>query len=79
MNELTPYHARTTHEIEEMVVLLRLHFYNRGECCGAKVIKHHMKELKVNPLPSVTTNWKNTDTSWSYSRSYWNLPGGFYR
>jgi len=55
MNERTHYQARTAHEIEEIVRLLRLHFYNRGEWCGAKVIRHHMKELKVKPLPSVTT------------------------
>jgi hypothetical protein len=55
MNERTHHQARTAHEIEKIVTLLRLHFYNRGEQCGAKIIQHHMKELKVKPLPLVTT------------------------
>jgi len=55
MNKRTHSHARTVHEIEEIVTLLRLHFYNRGQCCGAKVIQHHMKVLHVKPLPSVTS------------------------
>ena len=55
MNEHKHYQARTVHEIEEIVTLLRLHFYNRGQCCGANVIQHHMKELHVKPLPSVTS------------------------
>lgn len=55
MNERTHYQTRTAYEIEEIATLLLLNFYNRGEYCGAKVIQHHMKELHVKPLPSVTT------------------------
>jgi hypothetical protein len=55
MNSRTHYQARTAYEIEKMVTLLRLHFYNRAQRCGATVIQHHMKELQVKPLPSVAT------------------------
>lgn len=55
MKERIQNQARTEYEIEEIVKLIHLHLYNRGVCCGAKVIQRHMKELYIKPIPSVTT------------------------
>jgi len=42
-------------EIEEIVVMQRLHLYNRGIPCGAKAIRNLLDQQGVRPLPSVST------------------------
>jgi hypothetical protein len=42
-------------EIEEIVVMQRLHLYNRGLPCGAKPIRKLLDQESVRPLPSITT------------------------
>ena len=42
-------------EIEEIVVMQRLHLYNRGIPCGAKAIRKLLDQEGVRPLPSVST------------------------
>jgi hypothetical protein len=42
-------------EIEEIVVMQRLHLYNRGLPCGAKAIRNLLDQQGVRPLPSVST------------------------
>jgi len=42
-------------EIEEIVVMQRLHLYNRGIPCGAKAIRKLLDQQGVRPLPSVST------------------------
>lgn len=42
-------------EIEELVELYRLQFYNREMPCGAGAIRNKLEKLCVRPLPSVCT------------------------
>ena len=42
-------------EIEQIVVMQRLHLYNRGLPCGAKAIRNLLDQQGVRPLPSVST------------------------
>jgi hypothetical protein len=42
-------------EIEQIVVLVRVHLYNRGLPCGAKAIRNLLDQQGVRPLPSVST------------------------
>ena len=42
-------------EIEQIIVLERLHLYNRGIPCGAKAIRKLLDQQGVRPLPSVST------------------------
>jgi len=42
-------------DIEQIVVLERLHLYNRGVPCGAQAIRNLMEQEGVRPLPSVST------------------------
>lgn len=42
-------------EIEQIVVMLRLHLYNRGLPCGANAIRHQLHQHPIRPLPSVST------------------------
>jgi len=42
-------------EIEQIVVLQRLHLYNRGLPCGAKAIRKLLEQEGVRPLPSLCT------------------------
>ena len=42
-------------EIEKIVVMERLHLYNRGTPCGAKAIRNLLDQESVRPLPSITT------------------------
>ncbi len=43
-------------ETEEIVVLVRLHLYNRGLSCGPKAIKKYLAdEYAIDPLPSDRT------------------------
>jgi hypothetical protein len=46
---------RTPREIEEIVKLVRLGLYNRGEFCGAQAIRWELEEQSVRPLPSLRT------------------------
>ncbi len=48
----TPY---TREEIVEIVKMIRLHLYNNGLYCGARVIREEMEDENVQPLPSVST------------------------
>jgi hypothetical protein len=45
----------TRTEIEQLVVMLRLHLYNRALPCGAIAIRHQFDELNLQPLPSEST------------------------
>ena len=54
-NEENIGRKHTKEEIVELVKMIRLYFYNRGLCCGAKAIKNKMDEYHVNPLPSEST------------------------
>jgi hypothetical protein len=42
-------------EIAQIVVMERLHLYNRGIPCGAKAIRILLEQEGVRPLPSVST------------------------
>jgi hypothetical protein len=42
-------------EIERIVVMLRLHLYNRAVPCGPKAIRHQLDQLSLKPLPSEST------------------------
>ena len=42
-------------EIEQLVVLERLHLYNRGVPCGALAIRQTLEQLAIRPLPSVSS------------------------
>ena len=42
-------------EIEQIVVMERLHLYNRGIPCGAKAIRILLEQEGVRPLPSLST------------------------
>ena len=45
----------TRAEIEQIVVMERLHLYNHGNPCGAKVIYKKLNEKGIKPLPSLST------------------------
>ena len=42
-------------DIEQIVVMERLHLYNRGVPCGAQAIRNLLAQEGVRPLPSVST------------------------
>jgi len=45
---------RSPEEVEQIVILERLHLYNRGRPCGAAVLREHLREYGSGlPLPSV--------------------------
>jgi hypothetical protein len=49
---------RSAAEIEEIVILVRLHLHNRDVPCGAQAIRRHLEQLHdsiVEPLPSLAT------------------------
>jgi len=46
---------RSSREIEEIVIMVRLSLYNRGLFCGAQAIRWELDELVVRPLPSMRT------------------------
>lgn len=48
-------HERSNNITEQVVTLIRLHLYNRGECCGARAIQRHMQELQETTIPSLRT------------------------
>jgi len=46
----------TKPEIEDIVTMVRLHFYNRELPCGPKAIRHQMADMYgIKPLPSERT------------------------
>ena len=45
----------TLEEIEEIVVMERLHLYNRGLSYGAQAISGILEHKGIRPLPSLTT------------------------
>ena len=51
----TPDSYRTRDEIEQIVIMQRLHLYNKGVPCGAKAIRSLLFEQCVLPLPSLST------------------------
>jgi hypothetical protein len=52
-HELSTQYRRE--EIVEIVKMIRLHFYNRGLHCGARVIRKEMENEKIQPIPSEST------------------------
>jgi len=42
-------------QIEQIVVMERLHLYNRGIPCGAQAIRKLLEQEEVRPLPSIST------------------------
>lgn len=53
VHELGTPHNRE--EIIEIVKMIRLHLYNSGLHCGARVIRMEMEKENVQPVPSVST------------------------
>jgi hypothetical protein len=51
----TPDLYRTRYEIEKIVVMERLHLYNKGVPCGAQAIRNILFEECIRPLPSIST------------------------
>lgn len=47
--------TRSSHEIEQIVTLVRLSLYNRGLFCGAQAIRWELEDLAITPLPSLRT------------------------
>jgi len=45
----------TPEEIEQIVVMERLHLYNQGLLCGAQAIWRQLSRQGVPPLPSIGT------------------------
>jgi hypothetical protein len=45
----------TRAEIEEIVIMERLHLYNWGFPCGAKAIHKRLQQEGIRPLPSIST------------------------
>jgi hypothetical protein len=45
----------TRREIEQIVVMQRLHLYNHGLPCGAKAIRLLLDQQALRPLPSIST------------------------
>lgn len=50
-----PMSSYTLQEIEEIVVMERLHLYNKGLSCGAQAISQVMDQKGIRPLPSIST------------------------
>jgi len=46
---------RTDAEIEEIVVMVRLSLYNKDLSCGNRAIQCELKEMEVQPVPSLST------------------------
>lgn len=46
---------RSAAEIEEIVIMVRLHLYNRGVAYGAQAIRRQLDDNIVRPLPSLST------------------------
>ena len=52
-----PYNIipRTAAEMEEIVIMIRLHLYNEALQCGAKAIRQQLDDACQTPLPSLST------------------------
>jgi putative transposase len=48
-------HSFTRAEIEQIVVMERLHLYNHDNPCGAKAIYEKLHQQGIRPLPSLST------------------------
>jgi putative transposase len=46
---------RTDAEIEEIIVMVRLSLYNKDLSCGNRAIQCELKEMEVQPVPSLST------------------------
>ena len=45
----------TSEEIEQIVIMERLHLYNRGLPCGAQAIRQRLEREGIQPSPSIST------------------------
>ena len=45
----------TRDEIEQIVIMERLHLYNHGIPCGAQAIRKRLQQEGICPLPSFST------------------------
>jgi len=45
----------TPEEIEQIVIMKRLHLYNWGLHCGAQAIRRQMDQEGIQPLPSISS------------------------
>lgn len=56
-NNTNPYNIipRNAAQMEEIVIMIRLHLYNRGLPCGAKTIRQQLHDACQTPLPSLST------------------------
>jgi hypothetical protein len=56
-NNTNPYNRipRTAKEMEQIVIMIRLHRYNRGLPCGAKAIRQQLQDDGEAPIPSLST------------------------
>ena len=48
-------HSFTRAEIEQIVIMERLHLYNWGSPCGAQAIRKNLQYEGIHPLPSLST------------------------
>jgi len=46
---------RTPEEIEDIVEMVRLSLYNKDRFCGDQAIQWEMKDMEVQPIPSLRT------------------------
>lgn len=55
-NNTNPYNLipRTAKEMEQIVIMVRLHLYNRGLPCGAKAIRQQLQDDGEAPIPSLS-------------------------
>jgi hypothetical protein len=56
-NNINPYNIipPTAAEMEQIVIMIRLHLYNRGLPCGAKAIRQQLQDDGEAPIPSLST------------------------
>ena len=47
--------AFTRAEIEQIVIMEKLHLYNHGIHCGAQAIHKRLQQQRICPLPSLST------------------------
>ncbi len=47
--------SRTPTEIEKIVEMVRLSLYNKGVFCGNQAIQWEMKDMEIQPIPSLST------------------------
>jgi hypothetical protein len=56
-NNTNPYNIspRNAKEMEEIVIMIRLHLYNRGLPCAAKAIRQQLEDDGETSIPSLST------------------------